>query len=199
MKKELVLMIAELLKGTKAEQQLAEVMLERIVLKEDKTSGGLGMPKEKKVGGLEEVETKKIVGLLDMLTQEEIDDLDGVKTKGGLGMPKENRYRNDKYKRLDEELVRNYRRLRQVEDMIAETMCEHENLDLFEEMYELEFQIDTIEKAKDLEIDILMIKDILEDERDIREIERLYMSLEKKELEQETLEAMITSVASNRR
>jgi len=194
MLKRIVIAIMSKLGADTDNRELGKLLVAKFDVKRvnaTKVSGGLGEPKERKTGGLEEVTNNELKDAEELY--EFIDELiKETKTTGGLGMPKSEE--EVKLQLLYEEYMRNVRSLNQIEEMIMETLDENENWDLFDDRYEIEFQLDTISKAIELLEELRDMKQWLTEACCRAEVQVLERNIEKTELELESLEGYITSI-----
>ena len=189
MKKELVVMIGELLKGTKAEQQLAEVMLERLVLKEDKksggleevkTTGGLGMPKES---------TKEVLEKYRAIAQTELSVEDRSILEASMEYLKESQL-----ERLENEYERQYCELKDLEKTCCTKRTREEFERVDEQMGEIEENLKLLHRAIEVARDIEDVEKLIELNSSQYVSDEYYEDLEELESELETLEQMIICV-----
>jgi len=188
-KKELVVMIGELLKGTKAEQQLAEVMLERLVLKEDKksggleevkTTGGLGMPKES---------TKEVLEKYRAIAQTELSVEDRSILEASMEYLKESQL-----ERLENEYERQYCELKDLEKTCCTKRTREEFERVDEQMGEIEENLKLLHRAIEVARDIEDVEKLIELNSSQYVSDEYYEDLEELESELETLEQMIICV-----
>ena len=183
-------MVAKLLKGNKAEQQLAEVMLERIELKEDKrtggleevkTSGGLGMPKES---------TKEVLDRYREIEKTELSVEDREILEASIEYLKESQL-----ERLENEYERQYCELKDLEKTCCTKRTREEFERVDEQMGEIEENLRLLHRAIEVARDIEDVEKLIELNRNEYISDEYYEELEELESELETLEQMIICVA----